>query len=60
MQGDFRLVHEQNETYVSNGVPGVEALSDAGKHETFAGTRLTLRALEQRVRAVSREGVRVE
>lgn len=60
MQGDFRLVREQKETYVTNGVPGVEALSDSGKHETFAGTRLTLRALEQRVRAVEREGVRVE
>jgi hypothetical protein len=60
MQGDFRLVRERGETYVTNGVAGVEAVSDSGKRESFAGARLTLQELERRVRAVGRAGVRVE
>jgi hypothetical protein len=60
MQGDFRVVHERGETYVSNGVSGVEEVSGDGEKRSFTGTRLTLRDLERRVRAVPREGARVE
>jgi hypothetical protein len=60
MQGDFRLVREDRATYVSNGVAGVEALSDSGTRERYAGSRLTLRDLELRVRTVERQGVRVK
>jgi hypothetical protein len=60
MQGDFRVVRERGETYVSNGVAGVEQVAENGAKQSFTGTRLSLRDLERRVRAVAREAVRVE
>jgi hypothetical protein len=49
-QGNFRVIHEGRQIFVSNGVSGVD--EGTGRH--FTGSRIALRELESRVRAAQR------
>jgi len=55
MQGNFRVVREGKQAYVSNGVSGIRAVKGS-KAQSFS--RITLQELQQRVRAASSEAQR--
>ncbi len=53
MQGNFRVLREGKQMFVSNGVAGVETARMSGTSH-FTGERILLRELESRVRAAQR------
>jgi hypothetical protein len=53
MQGNFRVLREGSQTFVSNGVAGVETARNTGRAH-FTGERMLLLDLESRVRAAQR------
>jgi hypothetical protein len=59
VQGDFRVVRESGQAFVSNGVSGVEAAKSSGRAH-FTGLRMSLQELETRVRAAPRSLPEVE
>jgi hypothetical protein len=57
IQGNFRVLREGSQTFVSNGVAGVETARKNGRAR-FTGERMRLSELESRVRAAAQRSDR--